>query len=72
MTIMDFSGKKICGITAEAIIAVIRQKQAAHENNLREKTKTRLYHLYNRDFYRLSDMDALHNKWDNLINIMMR
>ncbi|HPN63569.1 MAG: hypothetical protein BWY84_00450 [Candidatus Aerophobetes bacterium ADurb.Bin490] len=71
MTLTDGSGRKIQGITAEAIIAVIRQKQAAHENNLREKTKARLYHLYNRDFFRLSDMDALHNKWDNLIAIIM-
>jgi hypothetical protein len=71
MALIDGSGRRITGNTAEVMERLMRERYKAHIAAVKKKEIKRTVRIPNRGFFRVSDMDALHNKWNAIIDKMM-
>ncbi len=71
MVLIDGSGKRITGSTAEIMEFSMKERYEAYAR-IRKKNKVRKpAGSSNRIFFRVSDMDVLSSKWDSIIRKMM-
>jgi len=71
MALIDGNGKRITGNRAEIMEGLMKERYKAHVDAQKKSAVKRSVRAPNLGFFRVSDMDALHNKWNAVIEKMM-